>query len=77
MKEVKNVFKWYFNFSQVGAISQAREEDKRGFRWIWLLGYAIGCSMTLFLVYDLIQVNSLTHTFQGIVFDTDFEAYLT
>ena len=54
-QEVSNVFRWYFNFSQVGAISQAREENKRSFRLVWIMIYVIGWILTLYQVVRLIH----------------------
>ena len=54
-KRVNAVFKWYFNFSQVNAISQAREENRKGLRLMWVMAYLFGWGMTLYLVVGLIQ----------------------
>ena len=54
-QEVTNVFRWYFNFSQVGAISQAREENKKSFKLVWMIIYVIGWILTLYQVVRLIQ----------------------
>ena len=31
-KEIRDVFLWYYKFTQVGAISQAREDNKNVFK---------------------------------------------
>ncbi len=55
-KEIRNVFKWYYSFSQVGAISQAIDEgNKKLFRFVWFVTYAIGWGFTMYLVYNLAQ----------------------
>ena len=54
-KRVLAVFKWYFNFSQVNAISQAREENRKSLRLMWVMAYLFGWGMTLYLVVGLIQ----------------------
>ena len=54
-KRVNAVFKWYFNFSQVNAISQAREENRKSLRLMWVMAYLFGWGMTLYLVVGLIQ----------------------
>ena len=54
IEEVKGVFKWYFNFTQLGAISNAREEDRKSFRILWFIAYALGWVFTFYLVKELV-----------------------
>ena len=59
------VFSWYYGFSQVGAISHAREDNKTIFKVIWLLCYAMGWTLTIYFLWELIidiqkyEVNTL------------------
>ena len=50
-----NVWSWYFNFTQVGGLSQARSEDNKFFKILWFLGYAFGILLTIGTVLFLFR----------------------
>ena len=50
---MKGVWHWYYNFSQVGGLSQAREDDSRAFKFFWLLAYGLGIVFTIASLAEL------------------------
>lgn len=54
LKRLQHVGRWYYNFTQVGGLSQARSEDSKIFKFIWLLGYGVGIGVTFWLLHGLL-----------------------
>ena len=45
---VMDVIGWYYKFTQVGAVSQSREDNKPLFKVLWLVAYIAGLFMTVY-----------------------------
>ena len=58
LAQVREVFQWHYRFTQVGAISHSREDNKLVFKVIWFAAFILGGGLTItFLIdiYDNIQ----------------------
>ena len=45
---VREVFTWHYSFTQVGAISNSRENDKTVFKVLWMIIFFSGLILSIF-----------------------------
>ena len=64
---VRDVFKWHYWFTQVGAISHSRQESKPVFKVVWMVLFFFGLMLTIQGLFDLLckiqkyEVNTSVH----------------
>ena len=46
--QVRDVLGWHYRFTQVGAISHSREDNKPVFKMFWLVAFLCGVGLTIY-----------------------------